>query len=224
MRLLPVQGPGLNVRAAMAKSKRLIIGISGASGTIYGLRALEILKKTDVETHLVMTKSAEVTMTYELGVKLAQVQALADVVHPVSDIGAAISSGSFKTEGMLVAPCSVRSLSDIAYGTTDNLLTRAADVVLKERRRLVLLLRETPLHIGHLRAMTAVSEMGAIVMPPVPGFYHRPKTIDDIVNQTVGRALDLFGIDLGIVKRWGETAEEGGIEQPVRRFRERAAE
>ncbi len=203
----------------MAKSKRLIIGISGASGIVYGVRALETLKDSDIETHLVMSRSAEITLAYEMGLKVAELHALADVVHPIADIGASIASGSFKTEGMLVAPCSIRSMSEIATGTTDNLLTRAADVVLKERRRLVLMVRETPLHVGHLRTMTSVSEMGAIVMPPVPAFYHKPATIDDIVSQTVGRALDLFGIDPGIVKRWGEPSEQGGIDNPVRRFR-----
>jgi 4-hydroxy-3-polyprenylbenzoate decarboxylase len=208
----------------MKKTRRLIVGISGASGTIYGLRALEALRETDVETHLVMTKSAEITLTYEAGGKVSDVHALADIVHPIGDIGASISSGSFKTIGMLVAPCSIRSLSGIVSGVTDNLLIRAADVVLKERRRLVLLVRETPLHLGHLRSMTAASEMGAVVMPPVPAFYHKPQTIEDIVAQTVGRALDMFEIDAGTVKRWGEPAAEGGIEAPVRRFRARPAE
>jgi 4-hydroxy-3-polyprenylbenzoate decarboxylase len=203
----------------MAKSKRLIVGISGASGIIYGVRVLESLRASEVETHLVMSRSAEITLAYEMGIKVAEVHALADVVHPIQDIGASIASGSFKTEGMIVAPCSIKSMSEIAAGTTGTLLTRAADVVLKERRRLVLLVRETPLHMGHLRTMANVSEMGAVVMPPVPAFYHKPKRIDDIVNQTVGRALDLFGIDLGIVKRWGEEPEEGGDERPVRRFR-----
>ena len=203
----------------MAKSKRLIVGISGASGIVYGVRVLEVLRASEIETHLVMSRSAEITLAYEMGMKVAEVQALADVVHPIADIGASISSGSFKTEGMIVAPCSIKSMSEIAAGTTGTLLTRAADVVLKERRRLVLMVRETPLHMGHLRTMASVSEMGAIVMPPVPAFYHRPKTIDDIVNQTVGRALDLFGFDLGMVKRWGEDAEEGGEDKPVRRFR-----
>ena len=185
--------------------QRLIVGISGASGVVYGVRMLQALAETDVETHLVMTKSAEVTLAYELpGTKVAEIQALADVAHPIGDIAAAISSGSFRTSGMIVAPCSVRSLSEIAHGTTGNLLTRAADVVLKERRRLVLMLRETPLHLGHLRAMTQVTEMGAIVMPPVPAFYQQPETIEDIVIQTVGRALDLFGFDIGLVKRWRE--------------------
>jgi 4-hydroxy-3-polyprenylbenzoate decarboxylase len=202
----------------MAKTKRLIVGISGASGIIYGVRVLETLKEADIETHLVMSRSAEVTLAYEMGMKVAEVHALASVVHPIQDIGASIASGSFRTEGMIVAPCSIKSMSEIAAGTTGTLLTRAADVVLKERRRLVLMVRETPLHMGHLRTMANVSEMGAIVMPPVPAFYHKPKTIDDIVNQTIGRALDLFGFDLGIVKRWGEEPEEGE-ERPVRRFR-----
>ena len=189
----------------MGELQRLIVGISGASGVVYGVKMLQALQETGVETHLVMTKSAEVTLAYELpGTKVADVQALADVVHPVGDIAAAISSGSFRTQGMIVAPCSVRSLSEIAHGTTGNLLTRAADVVLKERRRLVLMLRETPLHLGHLKTMTLVTEMGAIVMPPVPAFYQQPETIEDIVAQTVGRALDLFGFDIGLVKRWRE--------------------
>jgi 4-hydroxy-3-polyprenylbenzoate decarboxylase len=198
----------------MAKPRRLIVGISGASGTIYGVRLLQVLSGSDIETHLVMTRSAEVTMAYELDMKVKDVHALADVVYPVADIGAAISSGSFKTEGMIVAPCSIRSLAEIAYGNTTNLLSRAADVVLKERRRLVLMVRETPLHVGHLRAMTHVSEIGAIVMPPVPAFYARPKSLDDMVNHTVGRALDLFGIDNSLVKRWGET---GGSGKPARK-------
>lgn len=188
----------------MAQRERLIIGISGASGVVYGVRALELLRGSGIETHLVMSRAAEVTLAYETDLKVADVQALADVVHPIHDVGAAISSGSFKTLGMLIAPCSIRSLSEIATGTTSTLLTRAADVVLKERRRLVLLVRETPLHTGHLRTMAAVSEMGAVVAPPIPAFYIGPKTVDDIINQSVGRALDLFGIELGIVKRWGE--------------------
>jgi len=188
----------------VAQRERLIIGISGASGVVYGVRALEMLRGGAVETHLIMSRAAEVTLAYETGLKVADVQALADVVHPINDIGAAISSGSFKTLGMLIAPCSIRSLSEIATGVTSTLLTRAADVVLKERRRLVLLVRETPLHTGHLRTMAAVSELGAIVAPPIPAFYIGPKTVDDLVNQSVGRALDLFGIDVGVVKRWGE--------------------
>ena len=191
--------------------RRLIIGISGASGTVYGVRLLQALRKADVETHLVMTRSAEVTLAYETDFKIKDVHALADIVYPVADIGAAISSGSFKTAGMIVAPCSIRSLAEIAYGNTTNLLSRAADVVLKERRRLVLMVRETPLHVGHLRAMTQVSEIGAIVMPPVPAFYARPKSIDEMVNHTIGRVLDLFGIDNALVKRWGESGGSGRV-------------
>ena len=183
---------------------RLIVGITGASGTVYAVRALELLKKIGVETHLVMSRSAQVTLAYEMELKVRDIEALASVTYRNEDIGAAISSGSFKTLGMLIAPCSIRSLSEIATGVTGNLMSRAADVVLKERRRLVLMVRETPNHLGHLRSMTAVTEMGAIVMPPVPAFYTKPKTIDDIVNHSVGRALDLFGIDTGVVKRWGE--------------------
>ena len=183
---------------------RLIIGISGASGVIYGVRALEMLADLPIETHLVMTKAAEITLAYEPSLKVQQVTDLADHVHGPADIAASISSGSFKTRGMLVAPCSIRSLSEIAYGNTSHLLTRAAAVVLKERRRLVMLLRETPLHLGHMRAMTAATEAGAIVMPPVPAFYAKPETLDDMVNHTIGRALDLFDIDTGAVQRWGE--------------------
>jgi 4-hydroxy-3-polyprenylbenzoate decarboxylase len=184
--------------------KRMIVGISGASGIVYGVRMLQALRDAQIETHLVMTKAAQVTLAHEMSMKVADVQALAGVVHRIEDIGASISSGSFKTMGMIVAPCSVRSLSEIATGVTSNLLTRAADVVLKERRRLVLMVRGTPLHLGHLRSMAQVTEMGAIVMPPVPAFYDRPQTIDDIVAHSVGRALDVFDIDNALVRRWGE--------------------
>ena len=187
--------------------QRLIVGISGASGVIYGIRMLEVLRESPVETHLVISKSAEITIAYETDWKAAEVKALADVVYPAADIGAAISSGSFKTLGMAVAPCSVRSMGEIASGVTSSLLTRAADVVLKERRRLVLMLRETPLHAGHVRAMQAVTEMGAIVAPPVPAFYARPKSLEEMVDQTIGRVLDLFDIDIGVTKRWGEDIE-----------------
>ncbi len=190
----------------MATARRLIVGISGASGVIYGVRALETLQRLGIETHLVMTKSAEMTLAYETTMKVAEVHKLASVVHAVADVGAAISSGSFATMGMIVAPCSIRSLSEIAYGTTSNLLTRAADVVLKERRRLVLMLRESPLHLGHIRAMAAATEAGAIVAPPLPAFYALPQSVDDIVNHSVGRALDLFGLETGLVRRWGEAA------------------
>jgi 4-hydroxy-3-polyprenylbenzoate decarboxylase len=194
--------------------RRLIVGITGASGVVYGIRLLQALRRTDIETHLVMSRSAETTLAYESDLKVAQVHALADVTYPVQDIGAAISSGSFRTLGMVIAPCSIRSLSEIAGGVTSSLLTRAADVVLKERRRLLLLVRETPLHLGHLRQMTAVTEMGAIVMPPVPAFYARPQSLDEMVDHTVGRALDLFDIELGLVRRWGE---EDGDGKPFRR-------
>ena len=194
----------------MAKHpQRLIVGISGASGTVYGIRLLEILRDAGIETHLVMSKSAEMTMAYETDLKPKDVRALAAVHYPNADIGAAISSGSFQTLGMVIAPCSIRTMSEIACGVTASLLSRAADVVLKERRRLVLAVRETPLHVGHLRSMLTLAEIGAVVSPIVPAFYNRPKTVDDIINHTCGRLLDLFGIDTGIVKRWkGGSAEE----------------
>jgi flavin prenyltransferase len=178
----------------------LIVGISGASGAIYGVRLLEVLKGK-VPTHLVVSKSAALTLKKELDLSVERIRALAQTNHQNTDVGAVISSGSFKTRGMVIAPCSIRTLSDIAYGTTDTLLSRAADVTLKERRRLVLVVREAPLHAGHLRSMLTVTENGAIVVPPVPAFYHQPKTIDDVVNQTIGRCLDLFDIDIGLVKR-----------------------
>lgn len=190
----------------ISKIPRLIIGISGASGAIYGVRLLELLRPLDVETHLVLSRAAEVTLTLETDLKPAAVRARADVVHAVGDMAAPISSGSFRTMGMVVAPCSVRSMSEIASGVTTTLLTRAADVVLKERRRLVLLVRETPLHTGHLRTMTALSEMGAVIAPPVPAFYAKPSNIGDIVDHTLGRILDLFELDSGTVTRWGEPA------------------
>jgi flavin prenyltransferase len=182
--------------------RRLIVGISGASGTVYGIRMLELLRGTDIETHLVMSKSAEMTLAYETDYKTKDIRALATVNHPNTDIGATISSGSFRTMGMVVAPCSIKSMSEIATGVTSTLLSRAADVVLKERRRLVLAVRETPLHGGHLRTMTQLADMGAIIAPIMPAFYNRPKTVDDIINHTVGRLLDLFGIDNSAVKRW----------------------
>ena len=187
--------------------QRLILGISGASGVIYGIRMLQILQEKPIETHLVISKSAEITIAYETDWKAAKVKELADVVYPAADIGAAISSGSFKTIGMVIAPCSVRSMGEIASGVTSSLLSRAADVVLKERRRLVLMLRETPFHAGHIRQMQTVTEMGAIVAPPVPAFYARPKSIEEMVDQTIGRTLDLFDIDICVTKRWGENIE-----------------
>jgi 4-hydroxy-3-polyprenylbenzoate decarboxylase len=182
--------------------RRLVIGISGASGTVYGVRMLELLKKTDIETHLVMSKSAEMTLVYETSYKPKDVRALAAVNHPAADIGASISSGSFQTMGMIVVPCSIRTMSEIATGVTSSLLSRAADVALKEKRRLVLAVRETPLHGGHLRTMTTLADIGAIIAPIVPAFYNKPKTVDDIINHTVGRLLDLFGIETKLVKRW----------------------
>jgi 4-hydroxy-3-polyprenylbenzoate decarboxylase len=189
--------------------KRLIVGISGASGIIYGIRMLEVLREADVETHLVMSKSAELTLVYETDLKPKDLRAMATHFHAISDIGASISSGSFPTMGMVIAPCSVRTMSEIAAGTTGTLLSRAADVVLKERRRLVLAFRETPIHAGHLRTMTNLSDMGAIIAPVVPAFYNRPKTLDDIINHTVGRLLDLFGIETKLVKRWKGGPNEG---------------
>jgi 4-hydroxy-3-polyprenylbenzoate decarboxylase len=183
-------------------TKRLIVGISGASGAIYGVRILQALQGSEVETHLVMSESARLTLASETGLSAKEVEAMAFEVHNFKNIGATISSGSFKTMGMVVAPCSIRSLSEIAYGMTSSLLSRAADVVLKERRRLVLMVRETPLHSGHLKAMTQVCDNGAIIMPPVPAFYAQPKTIDEMVNHTVGRCLDLFDIETDLVKRW----------------------
>lgn len=188
---------------------RLIVGITGASGAAYGIAALKALRTSGVETHLVISRSGQITASHELAMSLTEVTSLADVVYKVRDVAAAISSGSFQTMGMLVAPCSIRTLSEIASGVTSSLLTRAADVVLKERRRLVLMVRETPFHLGHLRSMTTVTEMGAIVMPPVPAFYTRPATVDDIVRHSVGRALDLFGIGNDMVSRWGETVGVG---------------
>ncbi|AYY07786.1 MULTISPECIES: UbiX family flavin prenyltransferase [Enterobacter] len=185
--------------------KRLIVGLSGASGAIYGVRLLQVLRNVaDVETHLVMSQAARQTLSLETDLSLRDVQALADVVHDARDIAASISSGSFKTAGMVILPCSIKTLSGIVNSYTDTLVTRAADVVLKERRPLVLCVRETPLHLGHLRLMTQAAELGAVIMPPVPAFYHRPQTLDDVINQTVNRVLDQFDIDLpdDLFTRW----------------------
>jgi 4-hydroxy-3-polyprenylbenzoate decarboxylase len=190
----------------MKKPQRIVVGISGASGVIYGVRLLQMLREMTLEIHLVMTKAAEVTLAYESDLKVAQVRALAHHCHSITDMGAAISSGSFKALGMIVAPCSMRSMGELASGVTASLLTRAADVMLKERRRVVLMVRETPFHLGHLRNMVTLTEMGAIIAPPVPAFYNRPATIDDIINHSLGRVLDLFDLDTGKVKRWGEDA------------------
>jgi 4-hydroxy-3-polyprenylbenzoate decarboxylase len=190
----------------MGTTLPLIVGISGASGAIYGVRLLEALRANKIPAHLIVSKSAAVTLKAEADLSVDQVRALAGATYQNTDMGAAISSGSFKTRGMVIIPCSIRTLSDIAYGTTDSLLSRAADVTLKERRRLVLVVREAPLHAGHLRSMLAATENGAIIVPPVPAFYPRPQTVNDIVDQTVGRCLDLFDIDVGLVKRWRSEA------------------
>jgi 4-hydroxy-3-polyprenylbenzoate decarboxylase len=188
------------------EKKRLIVGISGASGIIYGIRLLELLKNMGdelrPETHLIMSRSAEITLAYETTLKVSDVQNLADTTYANKDIGAALASGSFKTMGMIIAPCSVKTLAEIATGVTSTLLPRAADVILKERRRLVCMVRETPLHSGHLRNMLALSDMGAIIAPPVPAFYTKPASLDDMINHTVGRVLDLFEIETNAVKRW----------------------
>ena len=185
------------------ETHRLVVGISGASGVVYGVRLLELLRAARVETHLVMSRAAQVTLAYETDYKVKDVVRLADYSYGIDDIAAAISSGSFPTLGMIVAPCSTRTLAEIATGVTSTLLTRAADVVLKERRRLLLVVRETPLHLGHLRNMAAVTEMGAVVYPPVPAFYARPATVAEMIDQTLGRALDQFGLDVGATRRWG---------------------
>jgi len=190
----------------MPKSEqlRLVVGVSGASGIVYGLRALDACRELGIESHLILSKAAALTLAQETALSVADVNAQASVVHKVSDIGAAIASGSFRTLGMIVAPCSVRTMSEIATGVTSSLLTRAADVTLKERRPLVLMVRETPLHLGHLRTMVKLAEMGAVIAPPLPAFYARPASLEAIVDQSVGRALDLFGLSWTPVKRWGQ--------------------
>ena len=184
-------------------ARRIVIAITGASGSVYGLRLLEELKREpDIETHLVVSRAGMLNVSAELDVSRADLEARADVVHSDRDIGASIAIGSFKTDGMIIAPCSMKTLAAVASGVTDSLASRAADVALKERRRVVLLVRESPLHLVHLRNMTTVTEMGAIVFPPLPAFYARLKSIDEMVDQTVGRALDLFGIDSPLLRRW----------------------
>ena len=183
--------------------RRLVVGISGATGIVYGMRVLELARKAGVETHLVVTPAGQQTRAYETDLSMADLAAMADVAYRPADVGAAIASGSFRTAGMIVAPCSIRTLSAIAYANGDNLLTRSADVTLKERRRLVLMVRETPLTLAHLRAMAAATESGGVVMPPVPAFYLRPDSVDDIVTHTAGRALDLLGIEVADLPRWG---------------------
>ncbi|WP_120498747.1 UbiX family flavin prenyltransferase [Kiloniella sp. EL199] len=188
--------------------QRIIVGISGASGVIYGIRLLELLRSTDIETHLIMSNSAEITLTYENNLKVADVKNLADVAHNVKDIAACLSSGSYRTFGMIIAPCSVRTMSEISSGVTSSLLTRSADVILKERRKLVLMVRETPLHTGHLRTMTNLSELGAIIAPPVPAFYAKPENLNDMVDYSLGRILDLFDIELPNMNRWDENSKK----------------
>jgi flavin prenyltransferase len=202
----------------MQDHKRLVVGISSASGVIYGVRMLELLRAAGIETHLVMSRTAEITLAHETDRKVAEVKALASVCHSNDDMAAAISSGSFRTMGMVVAPCSMRSMSEIASGVTSSLLSRAADVVLKERRRLVLMARETPLHTGHLRTMTHVSEMGAIISPPMPAFYSRPASLEEMIDHTVGRVLDLFDIEVGAVRRWGEESGPRHRKPPLRQI------
>lgn len=183
---------------------RLIVGISGASGVAYGLRALEACRDLSIESHLILSRAAALTIAQETELSVADVQARADVSHKVGDVGASIASGSFPTLGMIVAPCSVRTMSEVATGVTSSLLTRAADVTLKERRPLVLMVRETPLHLGHLRTMVKLAEMGAVITPPLPAFYAKPSSLEEMVDQSVGRALDLFGLSWRPVKRWGQ--------------------
>lgn len=187
--------------------QRLAVGITGASGVVYGLRTLDALRELGVESHLVLSKSAALTLAQEADLTVSEVNAMADVVHRAADVGASIASGSFRTLGMVIAPCSVRTMSEIATGVTSSLLTRAADVTLKERRTLVLMVRETPLHLGHLRTMTKLAEMGAVIAPPLPAFYAKPASIAEMVDQSVGRVLDLFDLSWRPVKRWGEDLE-----------------
>jgi 4-hydroxy-3-polyprenylbenzoate decarboxylase len=191
------------------EKERLVVGISGASGVVYGIRLLEALRELGIESHLVMTKAAEMTIGLETSLKPKQVAAKADYSYVPGDIAAALASGTFRTKGMIVAPCSVRSWSEIATGVTTNLLTRAADVTLKERRPLVLMIRETPLHVGHLRTLAQLAEMGAIILPPVPAFYAEPRTLSDLVDQMAGRALDFLGYDWPLARRWGEDLDKG---------------
>jgi 4-hydroxy-3-polyprenylbenzoate decarboxylase len=182
----------------------MVVGITGATGIVYGVRLLKALRQLEIESHLVVSKAGEMTRAYETEMSSEELRSLADVVYSPSDIAAPISSGSFRTMGMIIAPCSVRSMSDIAHGVTSGLISRAADVCVKERRRLVLMLRETPLHAGHLKSMLAITEMGGIIAPPVPAFYARPQSLDDMVTHTIGQVLDLFDLDLKAFPRWGK--------------------
>ncbi|MCB2096790.1 MAG: UbiX family flavin prenyltransferase [Parvularculaceae bacterium] len=193
----------------MNSVRRIIVAVTGASGVVYGKRCLEALRAAEVETHLVVSKAAEMTLSYELGLKAADLDPLASCRYAAGDIGAPIASGSFPIDGMIIAPCSVKTMSEIATGVTTSLISRAADVVLKERKRLVLMVRETPFHLGHLRTMTSLTEMGAVIAPPLPSFYIEPKSVDELVDQSVGRVLDLFNIDTPLVRRWGVDLEKG---------------
>lgn len=184
------------------QKKRLIIGISGASGIVYAIRLLNVLRELSYETHLIVSKAGQLTRLHETDMTLDDLKSLADYYHPYNDLAANISSGSYKTEGMIIVPCSMKTLSEIAHGLSSNLLSRAADVVLKERRRLILMVRETPLHLGHLQNMVSVTQQGGIICPAMPAFYNRPQTLDDIVDHSVGRVLDLFDIECNLVKRW----------------------
>lgn len=196
---------------AQTEAPHIIVGISGASGAIYGVRLLQMLREAGLVTHLIVSRNALVTLATETAFKLADVEALAAHVHSNTDLGAICSSGSFKTLGMIIAPCSVKTMSEIATGVTSHLIARAADVVLKERRRLVLMLRETPLHLGHIRSMAAVTDAGAIIYPPVPAFYAKPQSLEEMVDHTLGRVLDLFDIETGTVRRWdGERTRPRG--------------
>jgi 4-hydroxy-3-polyprenylbenzoate decarboxylase len=198
------------VNGAVTPPRRLVVGISGASGVVFGVRTLDALRELGVESHLVVSRAALLTLAQETDLSSDELTSRADVTHRLSDVGAAIASGSFATLGMIIAPCSVRTMSEIATGVTSTLLTRAADVTLKERRPLVLMVRETPLHLGHLRTMTALTEMGAVIAPPLPAFYTRPESLADIVDQSVGRALDLFGLDWSQVRRWSGLRSPSG--------------
>jgi 4-hydroxy-3-polyprenylbenzoate decarboxylase len=191
--------------------KRIVIGISGASGVTYGVRTLEVLRETDYETHLIISSAGRLNIEIETGHTPAEVEAMADFVYDHKDMAASLASGSFLTEGMVVVPCTIKSLSGIAHSYNENLLIRTADVTLKEKRKLVLVVRETPLHVGHLRLMTLAAEMGAHILPPVPSFYHQPETIEDIIDQTIGKVFDYMGIEHNLFKRWGENKQ---IEKP----------
>lgn len=193
----------------MRRVKKIVLGISGASGAIYGIRCLEALKKAQIESHVIISSSAVKTIEYETDYSIREVNEMCDFLYDPYDMGASVSSGSFLVEGMIVAPCSIKTLSSVANSFNDNLITRAADVTLKERRRLVLMVRETPFHLGHLKLMQSVAEMGGVILPPIPSFYHKPESVEDIVNQSVGKALDQFGIEGNLFERWSGLNEGG---------------